>query len=64
MDGSVVRAKRELGWPNSRARVAHDLQDSDQFGIRVSADLSYRFNAPSKVATQNLPAIQSSLRRL
>ena len=62
VDGSVVRARVSYEFSDGLTaglNVAHDLQDSDQFDTRVSADLSYRFNAPSKEATQNLPAIQS-----
>ena len=50
VDGSVVRARVSYEFSDGLTaglNVAHDLQDSDQFDTRVSADLT-RFNAPSK----------------
>ena len=39
--------------------VSHDFQESDHFETRVSADLSYRFNSPSKENIKGLPVVNA-----
>ena len=62
IDGSAVRGRVAYEISDGLTaglNVSYDFQESDHFEARVSADLSYRFNIPSKQITQELPVISA-----
>ena len=62
IDGSAVRGRVAYKMSDGLTagfNVSYDFQESDHFETRVSADLSYRFNSPSKEMTQDLPVVSA-----
>ena len=62
IDGSAVRGRVAYEISDGLTaglNASYDFQESDHFETRVSADLSYRFNIPSKQITQELPVISA-----
>ncbi|MEC7247553.1 MAG: carbamoyl-phosphate synthase [Cyanobacteriota bacterium] len=62
IDGSAVRGRLAYEISDGLTaglNVSHDFQKSDKFETRVSADLNYRFNSPSKEITKELHVINA-----